>query len=101
MKKNGIHSPLIDSVTMVLLLLPRTCLFVSSISALWGWTGVGVVSLLVMLAASFDERDTVKKALFYRGMLLESERNIALYYLALAVSAVIVNVLLLGLYVTE
>jgi hypothetical protein len=82
-------SPLWQNAVVFLWALGYGLTFVAALSTLWGWHVVGWVSSCVLVACAVDERKGVRAA-FAVGT-RPSDRLFALYILALASAATIVN----------
>lgn len=82
-------SPFWQNVVAVLMILGYGLTFIAAISALWGWDVVGLVSCGVLVVSAIDERKGINAAL--RGKLGRNDRLFAIYLLAIATAAVVIN----------
>ncbi|TSJ83746.1 hypothetical protein [Chitinimonas sp. BJB300] len=89
-------SPFWQRVSVVLVLLQQTLLFVASLSAIWGWYVVGFGSCLVLIGGLFDQRHSLRCALKISTS-GRFERYLAIYNLLLGLIAVSVNTVMAGI----
>lgn len=82
-------SPFWQNAVVVLWVLGYGLTFIAAISPLWGWHVVGWVSCCVLVVCAIDERSGIRGALV--GDARSNDRLLALYILALATAATIVN----------
>lgn len=82
-------SPFWQNIAAVLWILGYGVVFVSAISGLWGWYGVGAVACLVLVVSAVDERKAIKAAL--SGELKKADLVFAFYLLVTAAVALAIN----------
>jgi hypothetical protein len=90
-------APFWQNLAFVLLVLAYSLCFVTAISALWGWRGIGLAQCAVLVVLVIDERNAIRRALIDDAA-RKADRVFAWYKLALVFAAVFVNVVLGGLW---
>jgi hypothetical protein len=79
----------------VLLLLGYSAMFVVGISSIWGWYVIGSVTSISLLALILDERRKTREIFKQGGG--ETDRRIESIFLALAIVAILTNVVVIGM----
>ena len=71
--------------------------FLAAISALWGWLVMGWVSCVVLIVLCFEERKAIS-FIFSKKNIEKNDRFFAWYVLIISSAAVLINLVLIGLW---